>query len=61
MVYGQDLNLPQAKTKRISGVEKKKLLEIGNKMTTIPEGFAAHKTLQKIFLQKKKCLLTRCL
>ena len=37
----------------ISGVEKKKLLEIGNKMTTIPEGFAAHKTLQKYFYKKE--------
>ena len=37
-----------------SGVDKKKLLEIGDKITSIPNGFAAHKTLQKIFSFKRK-------
>jgi 2-oxoglutarate dehydrogenase E1 component len=35
-----------------SGVEKKKLLEIGKKISTIPKNFSVHKTLKKIFDQR---------
>ena len=36
----------------VSGVDKKKLLEIGNKISTIPKNFIVHKTLKKIFDQR---------
>jgi 2-oxoglutarate dehydrogenase E1 component len=38
----------------VSGVEKKKLLEIGKKISTIPKNFNVHKTLQKIFSQRQQ-------
>ena len=37
-----------------SGVRKEKLVEIGLKISSIPENFNAHKTLKKIFDQRKK-------
>ena len=33
----------------VSGVEKKKLIDVGKKISIIPEGFNVHKTLKKIF------------
>ena len=39
-----------------SGVEKEKILEIGKKISEIPKNFSAHKTIRKIFENKKKCL-----
>ena len=33
----------------VSGVERKKLIEVGKKISIIPEGFNVHKTLKKIF------------
>ena len=36
----------------ISGVNKNKILEIGKKITTIPNNFNVHKTLKKIFNQR---------
>ena len=38
----------------VSGVDKKKLLEVGNKISFIPDGFAAHKTLRKVFEQRSR-------
>ena len=38
----------------VSGVEKKKIIEIGKKITLIPENFIAHKTIKKIFENKHK-------
>ena len=38
----------------VSGVEKKKLLEIGKKISTIPKNFNVHKTLKKIFSQRQQ-------
>ncbi len=35
----------------VSGVEKKKLIEIGKKISRIPKGFNVHKTLKKILTQ----------
>ncbi len=53
-VWSRFKPMPGKDKRGISGVDKKKLIEVGNKITNIPSGFAAHKTLQKIFLQKKK-------
>ena len=36
----------------VSGVNKEKILEIGKKISTIPENFKVHKTLKKIFDQR---------
>ena len=33
----------------VSGVAKNKIIEIGKKLTTIPNTFVAHKTIKKIF------------
>ncbi len=38
----------------VSGVDTKKLLEVGTKISLIPNGFAAHKTLRKVFEQRSK-------
>ena len=38
----------------VSGVDKNKIIEIGKKITTIPENFFIHKTLKKIFENKQK-------
>ncbi len=40
-----------------SGVDKKKLIEIGKKISTIPSDFNAHKTLKKIFDQRMKTII----
>ena len=40
----------------VSGVEKKKLVEIGKKITNIPIDFKVHKTLKKIFDIRKKVI-----
>ncbi len=41
----------------ITGVDKDKITTIGKKITSLPKNFNIHKTLQKIFEAKKKCLL----
>ncbi len=38
----------------LSGVDKIKILEIGKKITSIPDNFLIHKTLKKIFENKNK-------
>ena len=38
----------------VSGVEKKLIIEIGKKITSIPKNFNVHKTLKKIFEKKYK-------
>jgi len=40
-----------------SGVEKEKILEIGKKISEIPKNFSAHKTIRKIFENKKKMFI----
>ncbi len=43
--------------KGVSGVDKKKLIDIGKKITTIPPDFNVHKTLKKIFDQRMKAVV----
>jgi 2-oxoglutarate dehydrogenase E1 component len=38
----------------VSGVEKNKIIEIGKKITSVPNNFSIHKTLKKIFDNKYK-------
>ena len=38
----------------VTGVDKNKIIEIGKKISTLPNGFNIHKTLEKIFESKKK-------
>ncbi len=38
----------------VSGIDKKKIIEIGKKISTIPDTFTAHKTLKKIFENRYK-------
>jgi len=40
--------------KGVTGVEKKQLISIGKKISTIPKNFSAHKTIKKIFEQRLK-------
>ena len=40
----------------VSGVDKKKLVDIGKKISSIPKELIAHKTLKKIFDLRKKAL-----
>ncbi len=40
----------------VSGVEKKKLIEIGKKISSVPADFNVHKTLKKIFDLRMKCI-----
>ena len=37
----------------VSGIEKKRLIEIGKKINHIPDNFKVHKTIKKIFDQKR--------
>jgi len=39
-----------------SGVEMDTLLEIGNKITTVPDGFEAHKTIKRFMGNRKKVI-----
>ena len=41
----------------VSGVDKKKLIEIGKKISTIPSDFSVHKTLKKIFDLRNKAII----
>ncbi len=41
----------------VSGVERKKLTEIGKKISSIPENFNVHKTLKKIFEIRMKAII----
>ncbi len=41
----------------ITGIEKKELIEIGKKITEIPKNFNIHKTLAKIFENKRKMFI----
>ena len=38
----------------VSGIERKKIIDLGKKITSIPNDFAIHKTLKKIFENKHK-------
>ena len=40
----------------VSGVERNKIIEIGKKISSIPSDFQVHKTLKKIFDQRKKAI-----
>ena len=40
----------------VSGVKKKKLINIGKKISNIPENFTVHKTLKKIFNQRSETI-----
>jgi len=40
----------------VSGVDKKKLIDIGTKISKIPENFSVHKTLKKIFAARLKTI-----
>ena len=40
----------------MSGVDKKKLVEIGRKISNIPDDFSVHKTLKKIFDLRMKII-----
>ena len=40
----------------VSGVEKSKLIEIGQKISSLPEDFNTHKTLKKIFDLRKSAI-----
>ena len=40
----------------VSGVDRKKLVEIGKKISTIPADFSVHKTLKKIFDARLKSI-----
>ena len=42
------------KDKRITGVEEEELLSIGKRITELPKNFNIHKTLIKIFENKRK-------
>ena len=54
MVFGQDSNQDLGKDKRgVSGIEKI-IIETGKKISEIPPNFKVHKTLIKVFEQRKK-------
>ena len=40
----------------VSGVDKKKLIDIGKKISSIPQNFNVHKTLKKIFDLRMKAI-----
>ncbi len=40
----------------VSGVDRKRIIDIGKKITDIPKNFEVHKTIRKIFDQKKQMI-----
>ena len=50
MEFGQDLNLIRKDKRGVSGVDKTKLINIGKKISEIPQDFNVHKTLKKYLI-----------
>ena len=53
-VWSRFTPMPGKDRRGVSGVDKDKIISIGKKITTVPNNFNIHKTLQKIFDNKKK-------
>jgi 2-oxoglutarate dehydrogenase E1 component len=53
-VWSRFTPMPGKDRRGVTGVDKNKIVSIGKKITTIPNNFIIHKTLQKIFESKKR-------
>jgi 2-oxoglutarate dehydrogenase E1 component len=52
------LKLPEGDERRVTGVPKQKLLDLGRKITTIPERVAVHKTVERVIHTRREAIET---
>jgi 2-oxoglutarate dehydrogenase E1 component len=50
------LKLPSEDEKRVTGVAKQKLLELGQKITSIPEDVSVHKTVERVIQGRREAI-----
>ena len=50
------LKLPQSDERRVTGVPRQKLLDLGRKMTTVPERIAVHKTVERVVAGRRRAI-----
>ncbi|HEY8615182.1 2-oxoglutarate dehydrogenase E1 component [Phenylobacterium sp.] len=50
------LKLPTADEKRVTGVPKQKLLDLGRKITTVPERISIHKTVDRVVQGRREAI-----
>ena len=50
------LKLPEGDERRVTGVPKAKLLDLGRKITTIPERVTAHKTVERVVQARREAI-----
>jgi 2-oxoglutarate dehydrogenase E1 component len=50
------VRLPESDERRVTGVPKQKLLDLGRKITTIPERIAVHKTVERVLHARREAI-----
>ena len=50
------LQLPTADERRVTGVPRQKLLDLGRKVTTIPERISVHKTVERVIHARREAI-----
>ena len=50
------LRMPEGDERRVTGVPKVKLLDLGRKITTIPERIAVHKTVERVIQSRRDAI-----
>ena len=50
------LRLPGAEESGVTGVSKQKLLDLGRRMTTLPEGVSIHKTVERVIAGRREAI-----
>ena len=60
-VWSRFKPMPGKDKRGVSGVDKKMLIDVGKKITTIPKNFLVHKTLQKVFDARNKMFTSNSL
>jgi 2-oxoglutarate dehydrogenase E1 component len=51
------LTLPEGDERRVTGVAKRKLLDLGEKITTIPSRIHVHKTVERVIQARREAIL----
>src|SRR5262249_11424241 len=55
---GSGLGLPEGDERRVPGVPKTKLLDLGRKITSIPERITVHKTVERVIHARREAIET---
>lgn len=50
------LKLPEGDERRVTGVPKQKLLDLGRKITSVPERIAVHKTVERVIHARREAI-----